>query len=267
MSRVVRVSVAIVALAVLAAHPAVAQFTSWSDVPADLQPALDARTPVAISKSFDVLTFYNDRETFHAVAPGLPVEDFTGTLVGPAAVGNCAPPLHHATNDACFPTGGVIEGFELDVILSCPPASGSVGDYVIATAGFMGLPMNAVGPHFFCDSTILRFDPPVNAVGLDLIELLTPVNADIAVFDPEGGLMGTDQAVGSTGGAFWGATSSTGIGRVEIVAALDGGELLTNLEFGEVPSISAIPVVGDVGRLLLCLLLAIAGLVVIVLRR
>jgi hypothetical protein len=212
-------------------------------------------------------TFYSDRGAFRAAAPGLPTEDFSNTNIGPSNVGICSPPLDSSTNDACFPTDGVIGGFELDIRIACLPGVGSVGNYATVTTGFNGAPFNAVGPEFFCDDTILRFDTPVYAAGFDLVELLTPVNANIEVYDATGALVGTDNAVGSTTGAFWGVTSTAGIGRIEIVAADDGGELLGNLEFGAAPLSSRIPTVSGYGAALLCLLLAVTGVFVIIVRR
>jgi hypothetical protein len=258
---------AIVSLGLHAA--AEAETNSWSEVSANSKPTLGARARPhsAPAKALGVLTVYTDRGDFQAAMPGLLIEDFTGTNVGPSDVGGCAPPLSSATNDACFPTGGVVNGFELDIDLVCLPGVGSVGNYVVVTTGAFGAPFNAVGPEFFCDDTILRFDPPANAVGFDLLQLLTPVNATIDIYDATGALLGSTTADGSPTGAFWGVTSPFGIGRLEIAAAADGGELLGNLEFGVLPAEYGVPALSGYGAALLCVLLVIAGLVVIILRR
>ena len=242
MKRSVLQLVAIAALVILAPAPASAQPTAET-------------------------IFHTDRGAFRAIAPGLPVEDFTGTNIDAGAFGACPPPLDSSTDDSCFPPGGVLDGFELDILLQCLPFVGSSGNYAVPTAGFLGLPVTAVGPEFFCDSTILRFDPPVTAAGFELYEFQTPVNADITVFDAQGEVLGTDTAVGSTTGAFWGVTSAVAVARIEIVAASDGNELLTNLEFGQAESLLSIPALSGFGTVLLCVLLAVAGLAAITLRR
>jgi hypothetical protein len=261
-----RQCVVIAILGMLAAAPVAAQPTNWSEVPADLEPVSVAMPLLPPAKAFTGTTFYTDRGAFQADAPGLPFEDFTGTNVGPAAVGDCPPPLDNGTDDACFPPGGVIAGFRLNVVVTCPPGVGD-GHYVVVTSGFMGAPFNAVGPFFFCDSTVLVFDPPVNAVGFDLLELANPYTASIDVFDAAGGPLGSDTVVPSTGGTFWGATSAVVIGRIEITAPGDGAELIGNLEFGDAASLNAISVLSGYGTALFCLLVAIAGLVAIIQRR
>ncbi len=50
---------------------------------------------------------YSDAATFDAAFPGLPVEDFSATLVAPNAQGGCDEPIDAASNDACFAPGTI----------------------------------------------------------------------------------------------------------------------------------------------------------------
>jgi PPE-repeat protein len=159
-----------------------------------------------------------------------------------------------------------MSGFQLNVAVTCPPGVGE-GHYVVVTSGLSGAPFNAVGPYFFCDSTDIVFDPPVTAVGFDLLELANPYTANIVVSDAFGGPLGSDTVVASTGGSFWGVTSAVAVGRIEITAPGDGAELIGNLEFGDAASLNAIPALSKHGTALLCVLVAIAGLVAIIQRR
>lgn len=241
-----------------------------SDARAEVAPAATGASapdlPDLKAQAIAGVALYDDRDVFRAVAQGLPLEDFAGTLITAGNFGACAPPLNSSTIDACFPLGGVVGGFEIDINNVCPPGVG-VGNYAVATTGMLGMPFNGVGPEYFCDNTVLRFDPPVNAVGFDLLELVTPpLNASISVFDASGSLIEATSLT-SEGIAFWGVTSVTPIGRIEVVAIADGGELVGNLEFGAVSSLLAVPALSDSLAVVLALLLVAAGVVALLLRR
>lgn len=242
----------------LVALPAMAQVTEYSDVPTGTQPI--GGPPASVDQIPEGgLTFYNVLADFEAAAPGLPTEDFSNNLIGPGGVCSDLPPLDDATNDACFAAGSVIPGFELDIIL-LPPNS---GQYVLLTEGFLGIGINAVGPNSFPESTNLRFDPPVNAVGFDLIGgLINPVTTDVIFYDSADQVIGSTSASGSVAGMFFGATSETPIARVEMVEPVDGGELFGNLTFGAVapptPTIE-VPTLGQYGFAALMLLLIGTG--------
>lgn len=62
-------------------------------------------------------------------------------------------------------------------------------------------------------------------------------------------------------------TSAVAIGRIEIIPPGDGAELIGNLEFGDAEWLNAIPAINGYGAVVLCMLLAIAGLVAIIQRR
>lgn len=248
----------------LLALPAAAQVTQYSDVPAGTAPLGGDPAPPIDRAPEGGLTFYNVLADFEAAAPGLPTETFAGNLIGANNVCSDFPPLDDTTNDACFAAGGVIPGFQLDII----PSGGS-GQYVLLTAPFLGIGITAVGPNTFTEDTIVRFDPPVNAVGFDMVgDLITPVAANIDFYDAADQLLGSAVANGSINGTFFGATSDTPIARIEMLEPMGGGELFGNLTFGPVappvPTIE-VPTLGQYG--LAALLLLLVGTGVFYLRR
>lgn len=164
------------------------------------------------------LTFFNDRATFEAAAPGLTLEDFENGNVGPGGVIPCGNPLENG--DPCFAPGGLADGFSL---------SASVGQTVALGDGVIGQPSIAVGPDLFNANASFAFTAPdVFAVGFDL-------------FDPFGSaftvtLVGEDSTVlGSMvvqAPAFFGVKSDQIIARVDIAATGFGAEIFDNLLFG-----------------------------------
>jgi uncharacterized repeat protein (TIGR01451 family) len=169
------------------------------------------------------LTIYTDRPTFDGDNPGLPVEDFEGNILPPNNVTACNRPLNSSTNDPCFSTGGVLDGIELDIGLN-----GGSGQYVVLTQGFLGVTSDVVGPNTFVEHAIWRFNPPVDAVGMDFVWPLGAGTVNIEVRDAGGAVLGTDTQNAPT---FWGVSSSVPIGEIFID---DGGtgDLYDNVAFG-----------------------------------
>jgi hypothetical protein len=178
------------------------------------------------------LTFYPNRATFETAWPGLPMEDFTGTSVGNGGITACDPPLNSATNDACFTTGSVIDGFSLGVTVD-------TGGGMYVTINNVFVPCVNVGPNSFSDEADWNFSPAAAAVGMDLY---TPLGGGetfgVEVFGPGGSLGSTNIVAGGTSAVFVGVdtTDAGGITRIEFREAVDGtGELFCDLEFGGAP--------------------------------
>ena len=91
----------------------------------------------------------------------------------------------------------------------------------------------SVGPNAFEDSSELRFDPPVEAVGLDL-ESNAGAPYTVTVFGP-GGSLGSTTHSGGIPGAVWGVDTSDagGISRIAVVSGGANGELFCNVAFGQ----------------------------------
>ena len=186
----------------------------------------------ALSVSAQV-TFYTDRPTFQAAHPGLPLEDFTGGNTIPGEILSCTPPLNSATNDACFPTNGVISGFDLDVNID------TGGGLYVVLNNAVGMPCVGVGPNSFADDGEFNFSPARRAAGFDLY---TPLGGGepytVNVFGPGGLLGSTATTGGGVVGTFVGADTADpgGIIRIELVEGVDGtGDIFCDLEFGEDP--------------------------------
>ena len=83
---------------------------------------------------------FSDRGAFDAAAPGLPIEDFSNTLVAANLIVGCSPVLDSATDDACFAPDGILPGLSL---------TADPGIMVTVTPPALGLPSVSVGADFF----------------------------------------------------------------------------------------------------------------------
>jgi hypothetical protein len=206
------------------------------------------------------VTYFTDRVAFQATGATLTTENFDSSLVAAGSVCSGSPPLNSLTNDACYAPGDLVPGWELDIALN-----GATGLYVLLTDNFLGNTGNAIGPNSFPEGAIFRFDPPVNAVGFDVIgDLVGLVNIGITIYDATGTVIDTTSSTGSLAGQFWGVTSTTPIGRIETVDPdPNGGELFSRMEFGNLGTplgeARELPSSNTFGALLLAALLAGLG--------
>jgi hypothetical protein len=213
-----------VGLAVVAAS-ARAEVDKYSDAkPSDRGAAAKAAAP-SLPVTQGSLTFYTDRTVFNTAHPGLPVENFSATLVPANSVVTCTGPFNSATSNACFAPGGIRPGISV--------ANSNGGDLVVLTPPFFGVPCVSVGPNLFAEAGELQFSPPVEAVGLDF-ESNTGVPFTVTVFGPAGSLGSTTHS-GGIPGAFFGVDTSDagGISRVTFNAVGENGELFCNVAFGQ----------------------------------
>lgn len=198
-------------------------------------PGLQPVPPVPVVNEFKnlgSLTFYTDRGTFQAAWPGLETEDFTGTSVPNGGSATCSPPLNSATNDLCFSTGSVVDGFSLEIFVD-----DGANEYVVLNNAFV--PCVAVGPNFFVDETDWTFAPAVAAAGFDVYAPFNPGSSySIEIFGSGGSLGSTNLVASGAVAVFFGVDTSDpgGITRIEVREAVDGqGELFCDLEFGATP--------------------------------
>ncbi|AFL82652.1 hypothetical protein Aeqsu_3223 [Aequorivita sublithincola DSM 14238] len=170
---------------------------------------------------------YTDRPTFEGAYTGTLVnEDFSG---GPGAGSILAcGPVMSSGGDGCFAAGELEDGFSI--------TASSGGDTIYIGAGAIGNTSTLVGANTFADTTVLNFSPDgAYAVGMDLF-VDSVGNADIRVYDMGGTLMDTF-TVSNTANTenFIGLISDDAIGKIEIQAEADAGELFGNLAFGTDP--------------------------------
>lgn len=184
-----------------------------------------AEAPAA-PKTLGSLTFYSARALFDAAHPGLPVENFSATLVPANSVALCPSPINSASSDACFAPGGIRPGISV---------VNSVGtDMAVLTPPFFGVNCVSAGPDQFSEHGELQFAPPVEAVGLDLESNVGGVYT-IEVFSPTGSLGTTTVTTTGIPGIFFGVDTSDagGISRITFNAPGSTGELFCNVAFGQ----------------------------------
>jgi hypothetical protein len=179
-------------------------------------------------------TFYTDRATFQAANPGLALEDFETSLWPPGSgvLTACPQPANSAGSSGCYNPGELLPGFSL----TSPGASTPGQELVIldGAAGFGTPPGVILGSNTFNASTRVDFDPPVAAVGFDVITVLSGYPVNITIYDVAGGVINGQTGVpGGAAGSFWGVDSDTPIAAVEIADPSGTDvELLDDMEFG-----------------------------------
>ncbi len=229
--------VVIVVSLMLIAGMAVADqpYTQYTDIPPGNQTAGEAgegNQPGAIR----ALTFYSDRTVFGVAFPGLPTEDFSGTLVAGGSIVSCPVPWNSTTDNACFGPGGIMAGIELDVNIQ----GDGTGEGVVLGVGSFGNTNIWVGPNSFGDDLVLNFDPAVRAVGFDLVNpIASPQTHGVEIFGPSGSLGTTTVVDSGTEGNFWGVDADDVGGITSIVfnnaGDCDFAELVLLVTFGGTP--------------------------------
>jgi hypothetical protein len=177
------------------------------------------------------LQFFTDADAFQTalgVPPGITSETFDGgAQVGPFPT-LCGEPMSSASNDVCFTPGQIVPGFEIrstsgSGIIEFPPRFLGPGQVT-----------RAVGATTFVDSTIVTFNPSIDAVASEVYGGLAATAVDVELFDASGTSIGmTTIAPGATRDIpeFFGAISPTPIAKVLFTGQNDAGELIDNLRF------------------------------------
>lgn len=153
---------------------------------------------------------------------------------------------------------GVLEDFENnnwpdnDVVTITPPLMGGVPngpfeeglrnlnlwmdasngtDLVLLTDGFAGAQTDIVGANTFVETTNLHFTSgDKTGIGFDVVDLINGGMADISIYDMDDNLIDTIAWPSPFTPQFFGVWSSTPIGRINVAAQNDGGELLDNVQ-------------------------------------
>jgi hypothetical protein len=173
------------------------------------------------------IVLYDNRATFNAAAPGLPVEDWEeGHVTGPFIF--CNPPLNSNSNDACFLPGEILPGLEFQ---DAPLGGGS--DHVgLGGPGSWSMPSKFVYSNYSVETTNLFFTPTVTAIGVDLSSNGIGNAVLISIYDASDTLILTDTTtLGNLGElTFWGVISSIPIERLNI--DILNSEFVDNVAFG-----------------------------------
>lgn len=179
-------------------------------------------------------TFYTDRATFQAANPGLDLEDFESSLWPPGSgiILGCPQPASSAGSAGCYNPGELLPGFSMT-----SPGAGTPGQELVIVDGAAGLgtpPGVILGSNTFVATTRVDFDPPVAAVGFDVVTVFGGYTVNINIYDASGTLINGQTGVpAGAAGSFWGVDSDTPIGAVEILdPTLADAELLDDMEFG-----------------------------------
>ena len=210
------------ALLISTATGAAGEATKYRDLKAGERPQAGAPAARPAEAPAGSLTFYTSRVVFNAAHPGIPLETFANTNVPPNSVVACAGPFNSSTNNACFSPGDILPGISV--------INTTGGDLVVLTPPFFGVNCVAVGPDTFTEDGEMQFNPPVQAVGLDLNSNVAGT-FNIQIFGP-GGLLGTTTAPGAIPAIFWGVDTSDPGGISRITTVSPNGELYCNVAFG-----------------------------------
>lgn len=233
--------------------------TDLSSYPADELSSyeIEAIAPIAFPTGpagYGVV-FYADRLTFDSDFPGLPVEDFEAGLWGDGAIVSCPAPFDASTDNACFSLGGILPGISFQDNPLNNLGGGTLNGLAGVGAGALGALDKNIVANTFVDSFEILFDPPVNAAGMDLVHYTTNgTQVEIAIFDISDSLIMTTTAWADNMGTFWGVSSNTLIGRINVLSPLtsgDGAEGVDNVAFGvfcsppeDIPWVSTDPATG-----------------------
>jgi len=174
-------------------------------------------------------TFYTDRATFDASAPGLPIEDFELATTPPGVIDATDVPLDENTNNAVFPLGSILPGIQFQDDPIHPP------DGIVALgAGVGGNPSTCILSNYNTGSFDILF-PNTNtfAAGMDLTHFWDPpATVNITIYGEGGVVMDTTTSTGSEAGNFWGVISNRFITRININSTLGAWEGVDNIAFG-----------------------------------
>lgn len=186
------------------------------------------------------VTFYTDRTTFTAAAPGLSIDPFNTPFAFPPYPNLVfhTRPVTPTTNDSLFPAGCILPG--LSITTQNPVFESQAIKCEAAGSGTM-----SVGTGTFQDYLILNFSPAVAAVGADVFGHVYPGpvfpgDCEVRVYNGSTQLGYTDPTLPSSGPGFVGVISPTAnITKITLLfnptADVDANTLVRNVTFHSVP--------------------------------
>ncbi len=168
-------------------------------------------------------------------------QTFETGLVSAASVVNCTGPLSNASASTCFAAGALLLGINYSA--SPGPMMALLG------AGYPGVGNSSkvLGPNLFSDTLNMTF-ASADSVGFDFLSWHKRRQRSHLALQPDV-LLGTFTFYVPAGPSFFGVVSDTGfgsIGRINVAAQNNGGELVDNVAFGNaaVPKPSSLLLVG-----------------------
>jgi hypothetical protein len=145
----------------------------------------------------------------------------------PASIDAIPHPLDEYSNNAYFNPGDILPGISF---------WGGI-DYLddeiaVLGSGFMGNPSKTAVSNYFVEPYTIRFDPPVEAAGMDVQTFMGSYTCNMDIYGT-GGFLGSTSTACNEAGVFWGVASD-GDPIIEIVIMdLGGGaEGADNVAFG-----------------------------------
>src|SRR5258705_4651327 len=175
----------------------------------------------------ELTAVFDDRATFLAQFPDLPVEDFEeGRVADRNAVG-CPGPLDATSDNDCFHPGEIEPGVRFNSEL---PAGGF--EIALIGPGFSGAVTKTIVAGDFTDAFIVEFTGGnVTAAGMDLVAYFSNDICQIDVFG-QNGLISSTTAPCTNGGSFWGVSANEAITRIRISSPRGQAEGVDNIAFG-----------------------------------
>ena len=173
------------------------------------------------------VSYFTDRAAFLAQFPDLPEETFEAGQVLDGRVVPCPGPLDATSDNACFHPGDIKAGVQFN----SDPAR-VMDALVLVGNGFFGAPSKNVVANVFTDAFLIDFtETDVTAVGMDLVAYLSDDTCQIDVFGANG-LLASTTAPCTSGGTFWGVSTSEPITRIRVLAPSGQSEGADNIAFG-----------------------------------
>lgn len=180
------------------------------------------------------------------------------TLVGPFGLAICEDEVSSTTNNSCYASNALAQGFTL---------SSTIGPLLIIGSGlFNPIDPAFIGPDDFGSDMIISFQTPTNVGCFEFAQLALPVGNPVIVE-----VFGSSGSLGVLNSIDNGLTPTTicfvASENITSISISDGGlaGLLSSLSFGLcesiAPAISAIPTLGEWGLMSLGLLFIIVGVV------
>ena len=172
-------------------------------------------------------SFFTDRAAFLAQFPNLATEGFEAGQVLDGRVVPCPGPLDAASDNVCFHPGDLAAGVQFN----SDPAR-VMDALVLVGNGFFGAPSKNLVANVFTDAFVIDFtNTDVTAVGMDLVAYLSDDTCQIDVFG-QSGLLASTTAPCTSGGTFWGVSTSEPITRIRLFAPSGQSEGVDNIAFG-----------------------------------
>ena len=173
------------------------------------------------------LIFFDNRADFEA-ASGLSgmTEDFEAANVAVGGFAGTSNPLDATTDDGVFRPGDIAAGLSLS-------SSDPTNPLIVLGDGLLG-PSNKIFAESFDVLNIISLNPPVTAIGFDLLISRGSATLDVDLFDAVGGALGATSVTGVNDATptFFGVVSDMGaIGQLTF-GAPGVGELIDNITFG-----------------------------------